>query len=310
MKFIKDKVELPLPKIEVDFSPQIKLSTKHELVFAIPCGDKEDMTLTYCKEEVGGCGRAWLAPGKRVPNLIPVHLMIAFNNLQRPLNITTSLLMETGRLSAEARQIMTKRAIELGAKYILYWDDDTLPPDLGLYTMYNWMERHPNAGAISGAYVSRQDPCEPFIYRAHGEGAYWDFPMGPKAWPVPIFGAGAGFMLARIDAIKDTIRQMNGDNVDTEDEIPIWKDERTMPYDEQNKDCEVPRSIQWGHDIRFCHLLNKHGWQVYVDGRVLCHHLDIKSGRIFSMPEDAPGFAIAEAGPEEFAEKNGDVLGE
>lgn len=310
MQIIKEQVGVPLPKIEARFRPQIKLSTHSELVFAIPCGDKEDMTLTWCNEDVGGCGRAWLTPGKRVPNLVPVHLLIALQNLQIPLNTTTSMLVESSRLSPAARQIMTKRAIELGAKYILYWDDDTIPPPLALYTMYNWMTRNPQAGALSAVYVSRQDPCEPFVYRAHGEGAYWDFPMGPKAWPVPIFGAGAGFLLARVEAIQDVMEKMNGDNLGTEDEIPIWMDERTMPYDEENKDCGATRSIHWGHDIRFCNLLNRHGWQTYVDGRVLCGHLDIQSGKMFMVPDDAPGFAVAEAGPEEYEKKDGDVLGE
>ena len=298
MKFIKEIVSTKIPAIETNLRAQIKLSTVPQIVYAIPCGNKEEKTLSHCDPALGGCGKTWMQTGKRVPGLIPVQLMIAFHNLQTPLGITTAFMLETGRLSAPARQVMTKRAIEMGGKYILYWDDDTIPEDsMALYKMYNFMERNPKAGAVSAVYCTRQDPPEPFIYKEHGKGAWWDFPMGPKAEPVPIFGAGAGFILARVEAIKDVMQQMNGDeNMDTVDEIPIWHDEKTtvdIPLEEQEGGAKT-RVITWGHDIRFVYLLNKHGWPVYVDGRVFCAHLDIATGDMYRMPPDAPGFQVAE----------------
>ena len=299
MKFIKEVVSQKIPAIETRLKAKIKLSQAPQIVFCIPCGNKEEKTLAHCDDEIGGCGKTWMQAHKRVPGLIPVQLMIAFHNLQTPLGITTAFMLETGRLSAEARQIMTKRAIEMGGKYILYWDDDTIPEDpMALYRMYNWMERNPHAGAISAVYCTRQNPTEPFIYKEHGKGAWWDFPMGPNAEPVQIFGAGAGFLLARVEAIQDVQMQMNGEeNMDTADEIPMWLDEQ-VEYQIKEEDQEFEgiktQTVTWGHDIRFCYLLNKHGWPVYVDGRTFCSHLDITTGKMFRMPSDAPGFQIAE----------------
>lgn len=276
------------PKIIVRRRSPIKLSASPQIAIAIPCGDKHEASVLSCPSELGGCGKTWMRPAVRQPNLIPVHLMLAHMNMIQPLNCSTTYMVESGRLSAEARQIMTKQAMRMGAKYILYWDDDTLPPPLGLYTLHNWMERHPEAGAISGVYTTREETNEPLIYTAHGAGAAWEIPIGPGAEPVPIFGAGAGFLLARVEAIESVIESMKVENGG--EEIPIWADERTISLGGAVEGDVVERPSMWGHDVRFCKLLNEHDWPVYVHGEVLCGHHDIATGKTFHMPEDSPGW--------------------
>lgn len=287
-QFVNHNVMDGNPKVRVDRRPSIKLKADPHIVVCMPIGDKHEQTVFTCPSEEGGCGSRWSAPGLRIPAMVPIQWALTHMNLVTPLNTTMTYLAEYGRLSAEARQIMTQEAIRLGAKYILYWDDDTLPPPLALYTMHNWMERHPEAGAISAVYTTREEPNEPLIYTKHGEGAAWDFPMGPGAEPVPIFGAGAGFLLARVQAILDVQSKLPED-------VPIWADQRTMPAPlsaEEGGGDGRSRRIMWGHDVRFCHLLNKHDWPVYVHGAVLCHHLDIGTNRLFQVPPDAPGLLM------------------
>ena len=283
------------PKIQVDRRPPVKMSTTPEIVIAIPCGDKHTATTLVCSDEKGqGCGAIWMKPGMRQPNLIPVQLMLAHMNLVAPLNCSMSYMVEAGRLSAEARQIMTKKAIADGAKYILYWDDDTIPPPLALYTLYNWMRRNPEAGAVSGIYTTRETPNEPLVYEAHGVGPYWNLPIGPGAEPQKIFGAGAGFLLARVDAIVDTIEKLKEDNDGVE--IPIWADERTVSVSKGDNGVQKSKPSMWGHDVRFCRVLNEAGWPVYAHGEVLCSHLDIMTGKMFDMPDDAPGWTVPRDG--------------
>jgi SAM-dependent methyltransferase len=50
----------------------------------------------------------------------------------------------------------------------------------------------------------------------------------------------------------------------------------------------------WGHDIRFCRLMAEAGYKVYVDGRVLCAHVDYKSNEIFRLPAGSPPFQRGE----------------
>jgi FkbM family methyltransferase len=260
-------------------NPDIKLATSPHLAIMVPVGDKHDGSLFTCPKEHGGCGMMFKElRSARFPHLYPAVFAEAKENMNLPLNAVTVTLREYSKLSSIARQIMTKRALDMGVEYGLYMDDDTLPPIDGLF-----MQRNPEVGAVSGVYTTRTNPPEPLIYLDHGTGASWDFPMGNDAVPVPIMGAGAGFLLVRMSAVLDTIEKMKQDNGGVE--VPIWADEWLPP-----KDIDRNYRITFGHDIRFTRKLNEYGHPVYVDGRVLCKHYDIESGELFEVPKDAPGF--------------------
>jgi hypothetical protein len=250
----------------------IKLADKPNVLVAMPIGGKPVVDVFEDEN-----GKLWNnSRGFRAQGLIPVQFMLAHMNWVPPLNVSMAYMVKMNMLSSHARQVMTMEAIRMDAKYIFYVDDDTLIPPLGLYTLYNFMEQNPHAGAVSGVYTTRENPNEPLIYKEHGQGCSWDFEMGPGAEPELIFGAGAGCLLARVSAIKDWMEQNPG--------VPIWADEKDLP--QQNRG-----GVMWGHDVRFCRMLNLAGHPVYVDGKVLCGHYDIQSGLTYMMPNTAPGFA-------------------
>lgn len=277
------------PDITFIRRPSIKLATHPEIMIAIPNGRKDHGSVFQCPAHLGGCDKTWHQVGFGHPYLVPFQFLVAFINMIVPLNCTTAYTFQANKLSAEARQIMTKKAIRMGSKYILYWDDDTLPPPMGLFQMHAWMEMHPEAGAISGIYTTRTNPPVPLIFEEHGRGSAWSIPMGPGVEPVPIFGAGAGFLLARVDAIKDTIAKMALEN--NGEEVAIWQDVVTQPASPNGDTLEF--TTTWGHDVRFCKMLNDHGWPVYAHGGVLCGHYDIETSQIFEVPMNAPGFQHA-----------------
>lgn len=251
----------------------IKLASKPRIVVAMPVGGKPVIDVfdapdgkTYANER-----------GFRAQGLVPVQFLLSHMNWTPPLNVSITYMVKMNMLSSHARQVMTQEAIRAGAEYIFYVDDDTIIPPLGLYTLYNFMEQNPHAGAVSGVYTTRENPNEPLIYQEHGAGCAWDFEMGPGAIPELIFGAGAGCLLARVSAITKTMEQ----NPD----VPMWADEKDLATDDNNKSA-----VMWGHDVRFCRLLNLAGHPVYVDGKVQCGHHDIKTNMTFYMPDTAPGF--------------------
>lgn len=251
----------------------IKLSQRPKIVVAMPVGGKPVVDVF---QDINGKQYA-NHRGFQAHGLVPVQFLLSHMNWVPPLNVSMAYMVKTNMLSSHARQIMTMEAIRVGAEYIFYVDDDTIIPPLGLYTLYNWMERNPHAGAISGVYTTRETPNEPLIYKAHGEGCAWDFEMGKGANPEPIFGAGAGCLLARVSAIKDWMEKNPG--------VPIWADQKDIPTENDGS-----HAVMWGHDIRFCRMLNLNGTPVYVHGGVLCSHYDIKTGQHFEVPADAPGF--------------------
>lgn len=261
------------PDAIVNRRTAIKLAQRPKIVVAMPVGGKPVIDVFE-----GPDGQKYANQrGFRAQGLIPVQFLLSHMNWTPPLNVSMAYMVKTNMLSSHARQIMTMEAIRIGAEYIFYVDDDTLIPPLGLYTLYNFMEQNPHAGAVSGVYTTRETPNEPLIYKAHGEGCAWDFEMGKGAKPEPIFGAGAGCLLARVSHIKQWMDANPG--------VPIWADEKQLPDASGNGN-----SVMWGHDIRFCRLLNLQGTPVYVHGAVLCGHYDIQSGQVFEVPKTAPGF--------------------
>jgi 2-polyprenyl-3-methyl-5-hydroxy-6-metoxy-1,4-benzoquinol methylase len=260
------------PDIAVARRTSIKLAERPKIVVAMPIGGKPVVDVF---EDPQGNKYA-NQRGFRAQGMIPVQFMLNHMNWVPPLNVSMAYLVKTGMLSSHARQVMTMEAIRMNAEYVFYVDDDTLVPPLGLYTLYNFMEQNPHAGAVTGVYTTRETPNEPLIYQAHGEGAAWDFEMGPGAKPELCFGAGAGCLLARVSAIKDWMEKNPG--------VPIWADEKDIPS--QNGES----SVMWGHDVRFCRMLNMNNTPVYVHGQVLCGHYDIRSGQVFEVPNTAPGF--------------------
>lgn len=251
----------------------IKLATKPNIVVAMPIGGKA--VVDVFEDENGN--KIANQRGFQAQGLVPIQFVMAHMNWTPPLNVSMAYLVKMNMLSSHARQVMTMEAIRMGAQYIFYVDDDTLIPPLGLYTLYNFMEQNPHAGAVSGVYTTRENPNEPLIYKEHGAGCAWDFEMGPGAKPELIFGAGAGCLLARVSSIKSWMEANPG--------IPIWADEKDLPAATGQKS-----SVMWGHDIRFCRMLNLHGHPVYVDGKILCGHHDIKTNTTFTVPLTAPGF--------------------
>ena len=195
----------------------IKLAEKPKLIVALPIGSKPLTSVLPGKD-----GKLYeVNDGFRAPGLLPVEFMLSHMNWVPPLNVSMAYLIKKNMLSSHARQVMTKEAIRMGAEYIFYVDDDTLIPALGLYTLYNFMERNPHAGAVTGVYTTRETPNEPLVYQEHGDGCAWNFEMGPDAIPELCFGAGAGCLLARVSAISDTIEKMTKEHGQ---EIPIWAD--------------------------------------------------------------------------------------
>lgn len=251
----------------------IKLAQRPKIIVAMPVGGKPIIDVFEDKDGNKYANQR----GFHAQGLIPVQFMLSHMNWTPPLNVSMSYMVKTNMLSSHARQIMTMEAIRQGAEYIFYVDDDTLIPPLGLYTLYNFMEQNPHAGAVSGVYTTRETPNEPLIYKEHGEGCSWDFEMGKGATPELIFGAGAGCLLARVSHIKKWMEDNPG--------LPIWADEKDIP-----STGEGGNAVMWGHDVRFCRLLNLQGTPVYVHGGVLCGHYDIKSGQTFTVPDTAPGF--------------------
>jgi SAM-dependent methyltransferase len=260
--------------IEARAKRQIKGEDGPRIVVCVPIGPKKQAAVFDTPD-----GNRLMAHATHVPGCVPIQWVLHQMNLVTPLNSTISYLAQWGMLSGEARQILTMRALEIVQDdgYILYWDDDMLAPPLSLYTMYSYMEQHPEVGLVSAVYCTRNDPVEPVIYGARHEGAMWNLAVGPNAEPQEIYSAGSGFMLVRAKAVLDIVKK----NPD----VPVWADVKSVPIEGDSGSYQLTE--MWGHDIRFCRLLGDAGWKLAVDGRVEVPHFDIYSQKAHVLPDNS-----------------------
>lgn len=251
----------------------IKLRGTPTIVVCMPVGAKAEARIFETPD-----GNRWSGDHFLAPAMVPIQWALNHMRLVVPLNTSMSYLVKWGERSAKARQYMTMQALDMGCDYILYWDDDVLAPPLSVYTLYNFMQQHPEVGLACGVYTTRNDPSEPMIYKRHGEGAYWGFQAGEGAEPEEIFAAGAGFMLARASAVRDMVAANPGD--------AVWADEFAVTVD-ADRPADQNNRLMWGHDIRFCRLMAEAGHKVYVHGGVVCDHVDVATSRVYQLAPDS-----------------------
>jgi len=246
------------------------------IMICVPVGTKDlksEAKLPDCDQENCSCPNhgKFMSSTTRGDLMVPLQWALNVPNIVVPLNTTMGYIVEGGMLSADARNKMTKRALEAGSKYIFYWDDDVVIPPLAFYTMHNILETNPDIGLVTGVYTTREDPPEPLIYKEHGQGAWWGFTIDPELPPEDIFGAGGGCIMARLEDVAKM-------------EEPYW-------YDEQIVNDSGNHQTVWGHDVRFIkNFREQTGKRTVVKGSILCTHFDAGKNKSYKLPQDSPPY--------------------
>lgn len=148
-----------------------------------------------------------------------------------------------GASIAENRNGIAERALAVGAKWVLYLDDDqVLAPD----TLVRLLAH--DKDVISGLYVSREPPFKPHIYDHEDELGFCRFrPLAPFEGGLHnVLATGAGCMLIKTDVLRKL-------------EQPWWRlGQITMDG--------------WGDDLNFCHRIREAGFEIWCDFDVVVGH--------------------------------------
>lgn len=82
---------------------------------------------------------------------------------------------------ADAQNLMAKVVVEGDYKWIVYLEDDNIPPP-NLFVEFNNYILKGDIPVVSGLYFTKGYPCEPLIYRGRGNSYYADWKIGDKVW--------------------------------------------------------------------------------------------------------------------------------
>jgi hypothetical protein len=174
--------------------------------------------------------------------IVPNHLPIGFS---------WKTWYVVKRKVADARQILAEKALEVGAKYVLFIDDDVIIPIETIKELHAM-----NKDVALGLYWAKCNTIQPLIFNKDYENdGYWhDYPRNQV---VQVFGGGLGCALIKTDVFREL--QKKGESIWFKEEFPVV----TEFGPEVHKGTE---------DIYFYGLCRKYGIPVFMNTGIKCLH--------------------------------------
>ncbi len=213
---------------------------------------------------------------------VPCDWHLAVRNLHLPSNVTVREIyrrsfIRDGEYTIPlevAQTAMVEDALNLGAQYILFIEDDTIPPPGALMELAKVLESAPaDVMTCGGVYTTRSRPPEPIVYMGPGEGSFWDWTMGDvfECW-----ATGMGCTMIRMDVFRKMPK-------------PWFKELKTVEDVLQYPDLfDIPdkvRKIGVSTDLFFFTKLRKMGFKALAHGGVLPIHWDTNTNEGYWLPK-------------------------
>ena len=187
--------------------------------------------------------------------LFSTRAMLSHTGVGTPLNTSTVRLVVEGKPVDEARNELVELAKQHRAKYLLFLDDDTLPPQFALLRLLGLLAKNKKTGkramVATGVYYTKSLPAMPVLLKKDVPGGYDDWEVG-DIFDVDYIGMGCCLIDMRLF------------------------DELEKPYFNYTKGSPDPAAYQGtiGEDVWFCEQVLKAGHKIWVDSLIQCEHED------------------------------------
>ncbi len=186
--------------------------------------------------------------------------------------------LEVGR----AYNFLAQEAVNMGAKYMLTWEEDMVAPADGLRRLLYHMETKPELTYLGALYATKTMPPEPMVYTEWGMGPSYGWKMGEL---VPVKFTGMGFGLLRVaDLARVEAEQYQERNPWTGQLMLVHNWFHTF-----TAATVTDTGVQKGFATQDAYFFSKcaeKGLQVVVDTSVVCPHYDRVKRTFFLPPED------------------------
>lgn len=170
----------------------------------------------------------------------------------------------------------------MGAKYILFLDEDVVFPAFGIPTLLYHLETKPDITFVSGLYATKSVPPEPLIYTEWGKGPYWGWKRGEF---VKVLFTGMGFSMIRLADLD----HISADKYNDKNPWSTGQMEVRELFNTGSAATVTPTGVEksgWTEDAAFFKKMAEVGLKSYVDTNLICGHYHAATKTFFYPPID------------------------
>ncbi len=205
---------------------------------------------------------------------LPLDWHLAVWSLLTPTNSSSTEIFRRSVPLDEAQTQMAEQALELGAEYILFIEDDTEPPSNAIVELGRVLKTT-DAMACGGIYTTRTDAPEPLVYQGPGQGSFWNWKAGDifQCWSM-----GFGCMMLKTEVFR-LMPKPWFKTINTLEEARKYPDVCPNAWERDWKQIGVTS------DMFFFTKFGKMGLKLMAHGGVLPKHWDVAKNKPCVMPE-------------------------
>lgn len=182
---------------------------------------------------------------------------------------------------ADAQNLAVHEAIQQGFEWLLFIEDDTMPPPDALLRFTEYMDKG-DIPIVSGLYFTRSVPAEPMTYRGRGNHYYRDWKLGDLVW---VDGVPTGMLLINTELLKAVADDCT--EYRTPGGVVVKRVFDTPNRTWFNEDTGAQETLVGTSDLDFCNRVVKGGYlkkwpavakkqyPLLVDTNIYCRHIDI-----------------------------------
>lgn len=182
---------------------------------------------------------------------------------------------------ADAQNMLVQTALERDFEWILFYEDDMLPPPDALMRLNQYM-RAEDTPVVSGLYYTRSRPSEPLVFRGRGDSVYDKFKIGDKVWCT---GVPTGFLLVHMGLMRamwDESPEYQARNRVTR---RVFETPRRAEYNAEMNQFNTfsgTSDLEWCNRVIEGEYFKKSGWTKYqrkkypflVDTNIFVRHIE------------------------------------
>ena len=193
--------------------------------------------------------------------------------LQYPMGMSVAWLKAQGLERGNQRDALAEKAIEMGAEWLFFLDDDVICPNYTIQQLHYELAQQPEVGVIGGIYCTKSPQPEPLVFKELGGGPYYGWTLGEV---FEVKGIATGSMMIRASILKNIPK-------------PWFVDHDIAPVGEivTYNGVESPRARNAStDDLYFCRKVDEAGFKILAHGGILPVHVD-EDQNFYTLPLDS-----------------------